>query len=283
METFYADQENASKEYNLDKYAEQTESGESKVPDTLLKLREKIRTTVQCEQVYASALGGRLGSIGKQPSLPTGEFHIDPDACAAIEVLDKAFSGNQLEDVRDPSSELAKTRQRDNYGAFSADFDAKTGEPTDEYVTQMTAYADLARQRLASLGLQTGHASGAGNNCMIHSILDAMGIQGEANITLAAELRQDLIERLAAHDEPLQLYEYLDSFGTHPAHLIDIINTRFPDANIGMRIYMPLPNGGLHFVNPDAYGGTERVQRQNTVAIMWVGNHYEPIKVIRSS
>lgn len=262
----------------LNRPSAQSTSIDPRTRAALIELRNKLRSTRQFElevlNAYKRISGKEVAPIERVSSSPGPQrIGINPSATAAIAVLDREFARSQLEDVAPgAATQIDKT--------LHGDFDVTTGQPTDAYVLGMMEHANAARPRLLNAGLTTGVASGLGNNCMIHSMLDCIGITGEANIAMAQSLRYDLFNRMAANGEVLGLDQYLDTFGAHPAHLIDLINEQFPDADIAVRIYTPLPGGGLHCVNQDAAGGTGNTSRANTVAIMWVGNHYEPIRTV---
>lgn len=272
------------------------------IPVSVLALRDMIWAAAQARHVYAMT-AQRLKDVkapaffmtepqwtgyiaqpsepqatGFSRSLSSSDIAFDPRAIRAVQVLDENLPSEPLEPVRAEEAEELRTSAL-NRKAFGADFDVDTNAPTQEYVDAMTVNARHARITLGRVGLETGVASGAGSNCLIHSILDGMGITGEDNLNMANGLRQDLITRLGARGEPLGLFEYLNTFGSHPATLVDLINERFPGADVGLRIYTPLPGGGLFFSNPESEGGTTNQARRNTIAVMWVGNHYEPIKM----
>lgn len=272
------------------------------IPAALLALRDRIWAVAQARHEYAITAQRlknlrtqsfvmtqtqRTDSIAKPSgphakdfsrSLSISNIAFDPRAIAAVPVLDDYLPSEPLEPVSAEEADELRTSAL-NRRAFGADFDVHTNAPTQEYVDAMTANARHARITLGRAGLETGVASGAGSNCLIHSILDGMGITGEDNLNLANGLRQALIARLGARGESLGVFEYLNTFGSHPATLVDLINERFPGADVGLRIYTPLPGGGLFFSNPESEGGTTNQPRRNTIAVMWVGNHYEPIKM----
>lgn len=144
----------------------------------------------------------------------------------------------------------------------------------------MAAHVAGARATLAAAGLTTRPASGLGANCLIHSILDQVGISGRSGTLMAAEIRTELVKRLREREGiALAPAEHLESFGPHVAHLVDIINDRLPRADLAVRIYAPTEDGGLVTANGEEEGGSNGRKRSNAVAVMWVGQHYEPIGI----
>ncbi|WP_194726823.1 hypothetical protein [Noviherbaspirillum malthae] len=281
---------------------------DGKIPSALKELRDKYwavaQTRHECEEASKRLNVLRSlpdGEKGVAPSTPvwmqsaTRAFSgtssarlslrptVRPDrkATSAIPLLDQYFSSNQWEgmEAEDPGIQNYSTSYQNT---LAEDFDRISGAPTEAYVSAMTKNAQLAKQQLNPFGLTTGEASAAGMNCLIHSMLAGVGITDNDNISLAQKFRTLLVARLREKDERLGETEFLNSFGSHPANLIDLINEYFPDADVGVRIYTPLPGGGLLFNNPDSVGGTGGQSRKNTIAVMWVGNHYEPIQTIGS-
>jgi hypothetical protein len=275
-------------------------------PSALVKLRDKYwavaQTRHECEEArrrlrdLPSLPDGGKDKAPSTPVLMQSATHafsstssarlslrltVRPDrkATAAIPLLDQYFSSNQWEgmEAEDPGIQNYST----SYGnTLAEDFDPISGAPTEAYVSAMTKNAQLAKQQLKLFGLTTGEASAAGMNCLIHSMLAGVGITDNDTIGLAQEFRTLLIARLREKNERLGEAEFLNSFGSHPANLIDLINEYFPEADVGVRIYTPLPGGGLLFNNPESVGGTGGWSRKNEIAVMWVGNHYEPIQTI---
>lgn len=166
------------------------------------------------------------------------------------------------------SAELAKPRkaaaQRNVFGGVAG------------IVAEQARLVSQARLTLQAINLTTGPASTTGANCLIDSILQQVGIPADQRRLEAASIRVELREAERRAGRRLGAREPLMDSGPQFRNLIDIVNRRHPLADVAVHVVLPAAGGELVMLDEDA-SGTHPVPRANNVAIMWVGNHYEPI------